>query len=121
MTDIVDHMRQWGVPKEYRRDFNRSGLFTESEEVQDAVHAVNGIANWYPEQDNALRAMVVAGDIAAINEWADRRDMFLEVGEETSNSDDYEAEAETYADDVVAALRSVVEAITGSGRSGGKR
>ncbi len=109
MDDIYGHMRAWGCPDPYCRDYPEVGCHAVSPELRDLIEAVARTANWYPEQTRAVIAMALAGDARALRAWD--RDALVRVGEETAMEDS--PSADEYADDVMRALEALADAIAG--------
>jgi len=89
-SGIYEHMASWGVPEEYRRDYDMPAI------VPARVRVVDRTANWYPEQTAALCEMVRTGDIGAIRGWD--RAALVAIG-------DVDGDGEMYANRVMASLR----------------
>jgi len=77
---IEDEMaRNWGAPAEYHVS---DADFSYVPAVRVALRDISGAANWYPECNEALRAIAASGDVEALTEWRNS-DAFEEVAEET--------------------------------------
>jgi hypothetical protein len=86
------------------------------ERLRRAIEDVEVAANWRPEVTEVLVGLAVQGEADYIRAW--KRDVLVEIGEETSEEASPEARrrsAEEYADQVLAALERLADLIEEEG------
>lgn len=111
-------LEAWGCPEAYRspRGIALGESYDDvdmSANIRDLARQVSSAANWYDEMDLAIADMIRVADATAIRSWD--RDALLRIGRETGASGETEVQrdtaAESYADEIMAALEALAAEI----------